>query len=178
MPTLTARSTTLTDLPSARPASSSNSLTAFPSSDFTPGSAGGGDGNHPHAVDFTGRELDHALADVQKRRGQFLQVGLRRFVLEFHEFRRIDLIAIIRTRLILPVGNWTTRLRMSRNGAASSSRSASGDSYLSFMSFAASITLPPPSAIIWSALCRLSASTPCMTTLRSGSASGMARTRT
>src|SRR5664280_1285491 len=90
MPTLTARSTTLTDLPSARPASSSNSLTAFPSSDFTPGSAGGGDGNHPHAVDFTGRELDHALADVQKRRGQFLQVGLRRFVLEFHEFRRID----------------------------------------------------------------------------------------
>jgi hypothetical protein len=47
--------------------------------------------------------LDHALADVQKRRGQFLQV-------------------------------------------------ASGDSYLSFMSFAASITLPPPSAMIWSAL--------------------------
>src|ERR1039458_1629114 len=91
MPTLTARSATLTNLPSARPASSSNSLTAFPSSDFTPGSAGGGDGNHQHAVDFTGRELDHALADVQKRRGQFLQVGLRRFVLEFHEFRRIDL---------------------------------------------------------------------------------------
>src|ERR1022692_4733041 len=90
MPTLTARSATLTNLPSARPASSSNSLTAFPSSDFTPGSAGGGDGNHPHAVDFTGRELDHALADVQKRRGQFLQVGLRRFVLELHEFRRVD----------------------------------------------------------------------------------------
>src|ERR1017187_4820675 len=90
MPTLTARSTTLTDLPSARPASSSNSLTAFPSSDFTPGSAGGGDGNHPHAIDFTGRELDHVLADVQKRRAQFLQVGLLRLVLEFHEFRRID----------------------------------------------------------------------------------------
>src|ERR1039458_6262217 len=44
--------------------------------------------------------------------------------------------AIIRTRLILPVGNWTTRLRMSRNGAASSSRSASAaerDNLVRFM---------------------------------------------
>ena len=37
-------------------------------------------------------------------------------------------------------------------GAASSSRSASGDSYFSFMILAASITEPPPSAMIWSAL--------------------------
>ena len=50
------------------------------------------------------------------------------------------------------VGYWITRLRRSRKGAASSSRSASGDSYLSFMIFAASMTEPPPSAMIWSAL--------------------------
>ena len=60
--------------------------------------------------------------------------------------------AIKRARLVFSVGYWTTRLRRSRNGAASSSRSASGDSYLSFMIFAASMTEPPPSAMIWSAL--------------------------
>ena len=60
--------------------------------------------------------------------------------------------AINRDRLIFWVGKSITRLRRSRNGAASSSKSAAGDSYLSFMSFAASITDPPPSAMIWSAL--------------------------
>ena len=34
--------------------------------------------------------FDHALADVQERRGQFFQVGLRRFVLELHDLRRVD----------------------------------------------------------------------------------------
>ena len=44
----------------------------------------------PRPIDLFGRVLDHALADVQKRRGQFLQVSLRRFVLELHDLRRID----------------------------------------------------------------------------------------
>ena len=39
---------------------------------------------------FLGRVLDHALAQIQKRRGQFFQVSLRRFVLELHDFRRVD----------------------------------------------------------------------------------------
>ncbi len=33
---------------------------------------------------------DHALADVQERRGQLFQVGLRRFVLQLHDLRGID----------------------------------------------------------------------------------------
>ena len=41
-------------------------------------------------VGLLGRVPDHALADVQERRGQFLQVGLRRFVLELHDLRRVD----------------------------------------------------------------------------------------
>ena len=86
-------------------------------------------------------------------------------------------IAINLIGLIFAVGYWTTRLRMSRNGAANSSRSASGDKYWSFIILAASITEPPPSAMIWSALWRRSASTPCRMTLASGSASGIARTR-
>ena len=33
---------------------------------------------------------DHALAQIQKGRGQLFQVGLRRFVLELHDLRRVD----------------------------------------------------------------------------------------
>ena len=47
-----------------------------------------------------------------------------------------------------------------------------------FMILAASITEPPPRAIIWSARWSWRASTPCKITFTSGSASGIARTRT
>ena len=59
-------------------------------SDFAPGSAGGGDGNQPRPVNFLGRVLDHALAQIEKWCGQFFQISSRRLVLEFHDLGRID----------------------------------------------------------------------------------------
>ena len=49
-----------------------------------------GDRNQPRPVNFLGRVLDHALAQIQKRRGQFFQISIRRLVLEFHDLGRID----------------------------------------------------------------------------------------
>ena len=34
--------------------------------------------------------LDHALAEIQERRGQLFQVSFRRFVLQLHDLRRVD----------------------------------------------------------------------------------------
>ena len=39
---------------------------------------------------FSGGVLGHALADIQERGTKFLQVGLRRFVLQPHDLRRVD----------------------------------------------------------------------------------------
>ncbi len=41
-------------------------------------------------MDFFGRVLDHAFADVHERRGQFFQVRVGRFVLQLHDLGGID----------------------------------------------------------------------------------------
>ena len=41
-------------------------------------------------VDLFRRVLHHALADIEKRRAQLFKVGLRRLILQLHDFRGID----------------------------------------------------------------------------------------
>ena len=59
-------------------------------SHFTTRSAGRGDGNQARRINFFGRVLDHALAEIQKRGTQLLKVRFRRFVLKLHHLRRVD----------------------------------------------------------------------------------------
>ncbi len=59
-------------------------------SDFAPGAAGSGNGDQPCVVNFFGRILNYAFAQIQERRCQFFQVRLRRFVFQLHDLRRID----------------------------------------------------------------------------------------